>query len=877
MSDSGKSFQPYMPENDFPEYANDENKNLNSEIKEKKEFISRFGEEIEEIGERVKILSEHFKSVQEELVHTQVLVTTETKQIEGEDHLKQLAERQIGRIYSELQRIEIQAGDQQDRLNSIQNEIFKGNEKLDQFKLEMNWNQEELEQWALASRQKEDDNLTLEKYKLADDAKIKELTLHIERITMEVRQKQSELDKEVTETQAKQIELDKTAEEFKRNHTERHELYERLQETIKACKRLDKQFSDSLEQFKQDRLRIRKKEETLAQRVKAYENLKGESQKIQSQNTLEQRKVADQRMEEIKTKQDLETFKAEVDITRNQLSALASDLNAKRAQILALNKELAQRKQRFEEALKKEEQTRLRLESEYKQTENLESNAKGAEEIFKKYEGIRNKIEKEIRDLKDSLFKETKTLLELRSDEANLLGEIKGALAAGRNLQAAINKRDQEIQKQHVLLYSADYLIQSNERKVDEAKGIQITDKNKELIVRIEENEKKFAKKEEQLEKVTKSVKELGDDLRLIEKNLDKTLNESNFLKNNYEELNLQIKMIDQEITKGAQHKNDILVQHDTMKLEIKKLKDILCSEADKLFAVENRKYQLQMSMEEREKEINVHKETLLAEKRAAEEEKHKVLVELSDRKCKVQNLKVKYENLCYKNRSNDDDGEERTQAYYVIKAAQEREELQRYGDELDSKIKKAEREIACLSDTLDHLKGRNTRFRDSYLTNGNTNEVEMKNSIEDQCRAATEQLSKKEKELRTLQRQYEEDMKHLLEVQTKQEALSRIINDSESVKLKTRQQISQQQDKIKRAIQSYEAAEVDLNRVQELDLGYQLAKTKNKCLMSALSQLNVDVPELANLIDNVLTQNGIKLPSRPPSSLSNSSRGSFK
>jgi hypothetical protein len=30
--------------------------------------------------------------------------------------------------------------------------IFKANERMDQFKLEMNWNQEELEQWALAAR-----------------------------------------------------------------------------------------------------------------------------------------------------------------------------------------------------------------------------------------------------------------------------------------------------------------------------------------------------------------------------------------------------------------------------------------------------------------------------------------------------------------------------------------------------------------------------------------------------------------------------------------------------------------------------------------------------------------------------------------------------
>jgi hypothetical protein len=55
---------------------------------------------------------------------------------------------------------------------------------VDEFKVAMNWNQEELEQWALAARQKEEDNLAIERYARADEAKIKELNLQIQKLTV---------------------------------------------------------------------------------------------------------------------------------------------------------------------------------------------------------------------------------------------------------------------------------------------------------------------------------------------------------------------------------------------------------------------------------------------------------------------------------------------------------------------------------------------------------------------------------------------------------------------------------------------------------------------------------------------------------------------
>lgn len=41
-----------------------------------------------------------------------------------------------------------------------------------------------------------------------------------------------------------------------------------------------------------------------------------------------------------------------------------------------------------------------------------------------------------------------------------------------------------------------------------------------------------------------------------------------------------------------------------------------------------------------------MHKDVLVAEHKAAEDERHKVAVELADRQNRVKNLKIKYESL---------------------------------------------------------------------------------------------------------------------------------------------------------------------------------------------------------------------------------------
>jgi len=137
--------------------------------------------------------------------------------------------------------------------------------------------------------------------------------------------------------------------------------------------------------------------------------------------------------------------------------------------------------ERLEAAKKKYQATKAKLAGEQAAQEKLESANKGAEAHFKESETMMTEVEKEIRNKKEILFKESQTLFKLRAQQADLIGQISGTLSASRNLQANITKLKIEKQRQQELIYTQDFQIQQMERKVDRMKGVRSEEEKNKL------------------------------------------------------------------------------------------------------------------------------------------------------------------------------------------------------------------------------------------------------------------------------------------------------------------------------------------------------------------------------------------------------------
>ncbi|XP_032639747.1 coiled-coil domain-containing protein 39 isoform X2 [Chelonoidis abingdonii] len=781
--------------------ANAENKALEEQLQKLQKEKANLKNQLTDFEERIEAMTSHLKNVRQEFNFTQSLHRARENEIETEEHFKALAERELGRLKKEIQRLENEMVSLREKKNSQENNIFKATQKLEALKCQMNWDQQALEAWLEESTHKDNDAVTIQKYAQQDDGKLRVLTQQVEKMTMEANQKRKILDNELTETISAQIELDKAAEDFRRVHHERQELIRQWESTIEQMQKRDQEIDRCALLLAQVRQEIRKKEDVIKEKIRFLANETGNNVEYEKRISVADRQAAKLRLDyqnqdayRVQLQDELDTLKATVDRT-------ASDLESLRTEMANLKKEIQEKHVRLSHVKDQNVNLSNKLKFVTEKTLSLEEKAFRMEEILKEEEKIVKEKETQMNQLKELHFKKIQELQIQREKEKSIIAEIEGTQASLKNLNSRLRTLEADTLKQQEIMYNQDFYIQQVERRLSRLQGDVNTDERQVLEAKVAELTKTLEEKKDAYNLLHAQHKKLQSDVHFIKRAMDKTGEEMTGLMIRIDELNLFNDKSDKELKKAKALKQDLMIEDNLLKLELKRLRDTLYNKAEQVLSLEKRKLQLNTAMEERTEEIKVHKAMIESQIRFVEQERQSVSSEFQDRLSKIEKLRCRYEILTIVMMPPEGE-EEKTQTYYVIKAAQEKEDLQREGDDLDAKIRKAEKEVIALQNTMHVLNNCNSNYRNSFKTVTETSEeYKEKLQLEEEKRAADEKYRYKRRQIKELQDDLQ-SMENTLEIMIKEEAVyQEKTNQKQAQVLQLNKEIDQQKPKLERVM----------------------------------------------------------------------------
>ncbi|XP_061099981.1 coiled-coil domain-containing protein 39-like [Conger conger] len=829
--------------------ANAENKALQEEIVKKQKENSILEAKISEHKDKIQALSDHLKNVRQELSHTQALCRAVEKETVSETHFKALAEREMGRLRQEISQLENELGALRERRNMQENNIFKATQKLEELKGQLKWDQKTLDIWLEESAQKDQDTMAILKYAQQDEARINMLTLRVEKLTLEANQKRKVLDNERTETMTAQIALDKTAESLRQAHEERQELIRQWGNTIEQMRKRDQELQQCALLLSQMKQEVRERQDRIKEKKTFLESQEENNKEYERKITAADRLAAKLRGELQELEASRTRLQDELETLRRNVDQTNMAVEARRAQLAGLKKEIQDKNNKVKHARLHNTALEEKLERVTESAVSMEEKSAELEQMLREEEQTEREIDSQLSENQKVLARRRQELQVLQSKEKTLLAEISGSRATLSNLNSRLDKMERSSLRQQEMIYNKEFQIQLLERKLSRMRGEANTEeeqalkkKEAELAAALEE-EKKTAKM------LALQLKKLQDEIYCAKKETEKTGAQKRDLTVKIEELNLFNDISDKELKKLRFKKEDTMVENNIVKLEVKHMRDLLYNKADGVLSLEKQQQRLQAAMREREVEINIHREMLQKQMKTADQERQKLSIEVHERLSKIDKMRKKYEILTISMAAPEGE-EEKSPAYYVIKAAQEKEELQRKGDDLDDKIRRTEKEIQALENTLHVVRSQNTVYRKAFSkVTESSEEYQEKMKLEDQKRAVDELYLYKRRHIRELQEDIQGMNSTLEDLQQEEAVYLRKTDEAESQILSLNKELGSQKEKLDRVTKqcskltreirsakqtkdkTWEEYDIDLRELKEFN------KTVNKVLLEAMEE----------------------------------------
>ncbi|CAG5896977.1 coiled-coil domain-containing protein 39 [Menidia menidia] len=864
---------------------NAENRALLQQVHEQEMELMQVNNRLEGARNKKKDMAEWLKNAKQELENSEALLKAKERDLDLEKHLTALAERDSGRLTQQTAKTENELRSSEERKDMIESKLFKAKQKLEEFRHQMNWDQQTMEAFLEESSQKDEDTMAITKYAQQDEQKIKSLTVNIEKKTLEAHEKRKALDKELTETISAQIALDKTAESLHQANVETQQLIQQFENSIRQMKQQDAELQQCALQVAQGNQSIRERNTTIAEKKHLLDIMRNNNRETERKITITNKKAA--KMRQVLKEQENQCIRlqSELDGRKCSLDRTTSEVESLTAQISRMKKDLQDNNEKLKEARAYNNALEEKLNLVTQTALSEKETAAQMEQILKEEELAIKELNARMGDLIEELSRQKDHLQAVKRKERDYVAQVSRSKTTIACLERQHRKLDKELTRQMSTMNKQDIEITMLKRKLARLQGNVDSDEKEILDTKIAEMTKDLEDKKRTARTLGGSLKECEDDIRCLRKEVRKSEAQKRDLTDKVEELMLLCNTSEKELKRFKLKKEDNMVEHKMIKLGVKRVRDMLYNKADCVLSLEKRKLELHRAMKEKEEEIEEYIKIVSQQLKISEQERQKLSAGLNEKLTKVNKMRKHFE-VMELSMAPPEGEEEKSQAYYITKAAQEKEELRQKGDELDAKIRKMELETKALENTIRLFDSRSAAFRQSLSkVDKSSPEYQENLKLEEQLRATEETLKYKKHQVQELQLDLQ-DMNNTLEslLQEKQEEKDKIAHQ-QSLIGKLNKEVTSLQEKIDRATKQCSTLIKEIRSakstreetLEEKDIRLKEVNEFSKSLDRMLSEAMEEDPGLRAVLENYYQQAGLTLPAPPsaPSSRRSSATNS--
>ncbi|CAJ1071936.1 coiled-coil domain-containing protein 39 [Xyrichtys novacula] len=854
---------------------NAENKALTEEVRKKKAELVLQENKAEKDKEHQESISVHRQYVIQELGNTEGLRRARKKEDESEKHLTALADRETGGMGQETTKMKNDESNLAEKKEMLESRIDRAKQNLEGFREQMNWDQQTIVAFLEESACKDEDTMTIIKYAQQDEQRIKSLTLAIEKETQTANEKRKALDKELTESLSTQIALDKTTEILQQSHMETKQLIRWWENIIKQMKQRDTEMQQSALQLAQANQNVRDRNATITELTHQLDTERNDNKETERRITMSNRRSEKlgQELKElenncIRLQDELLTCKGALDKTTSTVESVKSQISRMKKQIQDNNKTLNLARGinvALEEKLKAVTQSIL---SEEERAAQMDQFLKNEEEAIKE-------LDIQLRDFREELCLQDNKLQALKIKESDSILQASKSQSTTATLDCQLRKLEEELTNQQRILDTKEFEIMQLSKKLERLQGDTNEDDKEVLDKRITKLTEVLEEKKRTANILTSTLTEAEDDMYFLKKEMEKSEAQKRDLTEKTEELRLQRNTCEKELKIIKSRKLENMVEHNILKTLVKRRSYLLYNNEDSMLSLEERKERVQRAIKEREDEIRVSREMFGQHFKISEQERQKLSAELNEKLSKVDTMKGRYEVVEFSMETPEGE-EEKSQAYYIIKAAQEKEELKQEGNSLDAQLCKMERETEAFENTLMLFRESNTGFHKSF-TDKNCSDPEP----EEQLKATEETVKYKGRQIQELQQDIQVISNTLESLLQEEQVETDKTQHKELLIGKLKKEITSQQEKIERAtkqsskltteVRSDQNPKTETYEVKDIQLREMIEF--NKSINKILNEAMEDEADLRSVLEKYFLQANLSLPS--PSSTPSSHRGS--